>query len=130
MPTIAKSRYTSPDFLALEMERVFGRAWHLAGPAADVEQPGAYFTFQIGDESVLVVRGDGGVRAFHNACKHRGRALREPGLGCAKTFRCPYHHWEYGLDGALLRRPQAASFQGCPPQESLGLAPVAAEVWE
>ena len=102
---VSKERYVSPVFLRLELERVFPRVWQLAGPLADLDRPGAYFTFELGDESVLVVRQPDGVRAFLNVCLHRGRALCEPGRGYAPTVRCPYHHWEYGLDGRLLRMP-------------------------
>jgi phenylpropionate dioxygenase-like ring-hydroxylating dioxygenase large terminal subunit len=133
--TVPKLRYTSPDFLALEMERVFARAWHLAGPASDVERVGACFTFELGDDSILVVRDEGGVRAFHNVCRHRGRLLRDPGLapGVVRSLRCPYHHWEYALDGRLCHAPAAESFAGCVAGSgaaSLALVPVAAEVWE
>lgn len=126
---VPKTRYVSADFLRLELERVFANTWLLAGAAADVDQAGGYFTFEIGDESVIVVRSDDGVKAFHNACAHRGRLLREPGIGHARTFRCPYHLWEYDLDGTLQRLPEpecfAAAFEGERPR----LRQVAAEVW-
>jgi phenylpropionate dioxygenase-like ring-hydroxylating dioxygenase large terminal subunit len=125
---ISKSRYLSPEFLRLELDRVFGRTWHLAGPLSDLDRVGAYFTFAIGGETAIVVRTEDGVRAMHNVCVHRGRALREPGLGHAQTFRCPFHHWEYELDGRLRHIPGAAAF---PPSAScLRLKPVAAEVFE
>ena len=98
---IPKLRYLSPDFLRLEIERVFRCTWHMAGPVADLDRVGAYFTFDIGGESAIVVRTEEGVRAMHNVCVHRGRALREPGLGHAQSFRCPFHHWEYELDGRV-----------------------------
>ncbi|MDQ3034099.1 MAG: aromatic ring-hydroxylating dioxygenase subunit alpha [Myxococcota bacterium] len=144
---VPKARYLSPDFLSLELERIFRRTWLVAGPASDLEHPGSFFTFEIAGESILVVRGDDGARAFHNVCQHRGRALRDPGRGQARTFRCPYHHWEYALDGTLIAVPEAASFASCPragavplgtrgslpiaaSRESLGLTPVACELWQ
>ena len=126
---IPKSRYLDPAFLRLELDRIFARTWLLAGPAADLDQPGAYFTFELGDESVLVVRDADGVKAFHNVCAHRGRRLREPGIGHARSFRCPYHLWEYGLDGALQQLPEPECFAGCLPAERPRLRPVAAETW-
>src|SRR6185503_5777810 len=90
---IPKERYTSERFLRLEMDRMWPRVWQLAGLASDLDQAGAYFTYEIGCDSILAVRQHEGIRAFHNVCRHRGRRLREPGLGHASTFRCPYHHW-------------------------------------
>jgi phenylpropionate dioxygenase-like ring-hydroxylating dioxygenase large terminal subunit len=125
---LAKQRYLSPDVLRLELERVFGRTWHLAGPAADLERPGDYFTFDIGGQSAIVVRTADGVRAMHNVCLHRGRSLCEPGRAHAQSFRCPFHQWEYELDGRVRRIPDAAAFPAS--AISLRLTPVAAEVFE
>jgi phenylpropionate dioxygenase-like ring-hydroxylating dioxygenase large terminal subunit len=131
---VAKDRYVSPDFLRLELEHVFPRVWQLAGPLADLDRPGAYFTFELGDEAVLVVRQPDGVRAFHNVCLHRGRTLCEPGRGHGETFRCPYHHWEYGLDGRLVRMPGgegAARWRdgGAPRLREVACAVAAGFVW-
>jgi phenylpropionate dioxygenase-like ring-hydroxylating dioxygenase large terminal subunit len=126
---IPKQRYIDPAFLQLELEHVFGRAWLLAGPVADVETPGSYFTFDLGDESVLVVRHTDGVKAFHNVCAHRGRMLREPGLGHARSFRCPYHLWEYALDGELIGLPEPECFAASLPGERPRLRPVSVETW-
>lgn len=127
-PDVPKDRYVSPEFLRLELERVFPRVWQLAGPAADLARPGAYFTFELGDEAVLVVRQPEGVRAFHNVCLHRGRALCEPGRGQVQKFRCPYHHWEYGLDGRLLRVPCHDDFPAALLDGTSGLREVACEL--
>jgi len=127
--SIPKSRYVDAAFLRLELDRIFARTWLLAGPEADVAEPGAYFTFELGSESVLVVRHPEGVKAFHNVCQHRGRLLREPGLGTARSFRCPYHLWEYGLDGVLQDLPEPEQFAGCLAGDRPRLRPVAAEAW-
>jgi phenylpropionate dioxygenase-like ring-hydroxylating dioxygenase large terminal subunit len=125
---IPKTRYLSPDFLRLELDRVFARTWHMAGPVSDLDRPGAYFTFEIGGESAIVVRTETGVRAMHNVCVHRGRTLREPGFGHATSFRCPFHHWEYELDGRLRRITDPGAFPAA--ASCLQLKPVAAEVFE
>ncbi len=126
---ISKTRYTSPAFLRLELDHIFSRAWLLAGPVADVARPGDYFTFELGDESVIVVRNDDGVKAFHNACAHRGRLLRDPGHGHARTFRCPYHLWEYALDGTLERLPEPECFTATFREGRPRLRSVAVDVW-
>ena len=71
-----------------------------AGPTGSRE-PGDYLEYTIGDQSVLVVHGDDGqLRAFHNACRHRGTRLAS-GAGCFKgrRIRCPFHGWTWKLDG-------------------------------
>jgi len=127
---IPKERYTSPDFARREWERMWTRTWQLAGFERDIPEPGDYFTYEIGRESVLVVRqASGAVAARYNVCSHRGNRLREPGLGHAKGFSCAYHGWGFGLDGSLESVHDAASFpQGCP-RELLDLAPVRCESW-
>ena len=108
---IPKERYTSAAFAAREREHLWPRVWLLAGLARDLETPGAYLTFEIGDESILLVRDAGGtVRAFHNVCMHRGNQLCEPGRGTARLFVCRYHGWRYDLDGTLRQALDAHTF--------------------
>jgi phenylpropionate dioxygenase-like ring-hydroxylating dioxygenase large terminal subunit len=127
---IPKERYTSEAFARLEQERLWPRVWLLAAPARDLPTPGAYATFEIGDESVLLVRQeDGAVLAFHNVCMHRGNRLCEPGRATVRFFACRYHGWRYGLDGTLRQALDAHTFpQGCAP-DALALRPVRCETW-
>jgi choline monooxygenase len=98
--------YTDADFLALEQEKVFGRAWQLVGRAEQSSQPGQFFTADIAGESIVVARGDNGkLRAFSNVCRHRAGPVAA-GAGRCKRFRCAYHGWTYTLDGALLGTPE------------------------
>ena len=64
---IPKERYTSPEFAAREWERMWTRAWLLAGFESDIPEPGDYFTFEIGNESILVVRQGSGEIAARSA---------------------------------------------------------------
>ena len=127
---IAKQRYTSPEFAHRERERLWSRVWQMAGFERDLSEPGDYFTFETGPESILVVRQDDGeIRAFHNVCMHRGNRLREPGRGRAAFFECGYHAWRYGRDGALIEPQDEHTFpQGCP-RDRLHLGPVRCERW-
>src|SRR5204863_7595664 len=75
---------------------------------------------------LLVVRGaDGKVRAFRNACRHRGTQVAS-GSGCAKVFVCPYHAWTYTLEGKLRHVPHEEGFPGLD-KSTHGLVPVAVE---
>ena len=127
---IAAERYISAEFAALERQRLWPRVWLLAGFQRDLERPGDYFTSEIADESILVVRQrDGGILARHNVCMHRGNRLREPGRGHVQAFTCGYHGWTYGIDGSLSQAVDEERFpQGCP-RESLSLRPVRCETW-
>jgi phenylpropionate dioxygenase-like ring-hydroxylating dioxygenase large terminal subunit len=129
MASLDKERYLSPAFHQRELRGLWPRVWQLAGPLADLPAPGSWLTYEIGRESVLVTRTPDGVRAFHNVCIHRGRALCEPGRGQATTLVCPYHQWQYGLDGRLMGVPHEASFAGCLDREQAGLSPVASETF-
>jgi phenylpropionate dioxygenase-like ring-hydroxylating dioxygenase large terminal subunit len=88
------------------------RTWLIAGRASDAPNPGDYFTFEIGPESVLVIRQpDGSLAARYNVCMHRGNRLREPGRGHAESFSCLFHGWRYGIDGKLLAVLDPESFR-------------------
>lgn len=127
---IPKERYTSPDFARSEWERMWTRVWLLAGRESDIAAAGDYFTFEIGLESILVVRQrDGQVAARYNVCMHRGNRLRDPGRGHVANFTCAFHGWQYGLDGKLLRATDPESFAQGLPAERLSLRPVRCDTW-
>ncbi|MFN3220128.1 MAG: aromatic ring-hydroxylating oxygenase subunit alpha [Acidimicrobiales bacterium] len=122
--------YRSPEWYAREQRELFAKTWNLVGYIDDVPRPGDWCTAQIADEPVLLVHGhDGTIRAFLNMCRHRGMAVAE-GSGCgAERIRCPYHGWEFGLDGALERIPQrGAQFPDVDAGE-LGLIPMGCGTW-
>ena len=95
-------------------------------PSAALPEPGSYVARVAAGTPLLVVRdGDGVVRAFRNACRHRGTELAD-GAGCAKAFVCRYHGWTYRLDGRLQHIPHADGFPGVE-RGAHGLTAVAAE---
>jgi phenylpropionate dioxygenase-like ring-hydroxylating dioxygenase large terminal subunit len=126
---LSKTRYISREFLRLEFERMWSRVWQVAGVAADLAKPGDYFTYQIGNDSILVVRQIDGVRAYHNVCRHRGTMLCESAAGHARSFRCPYHHWEWEIDGRLKAIPLREKFPQIRGDDDLGLREIAVCVW-
>ena len=93
--------YTDPAIYQLEMERIFHRSWNFAGYTAELRKPGDYLTCRVGEESIIVVRGqDQKLRAFYNVCRHRGHWLLE-GAGNIGAITCPYHAWSYETNGEL-----------------------------
>ena len=109
--TIPASRYTSPDFARREMDRLWPRVWQLACTVDHVAAVGDFYEYRLGPYSVLIVRGDDGeLRAFQNACRHRGSALCA-GSGSALTeIRCPFHRWTWDLRGQLREVPSRREF--------------------
>jgi phenylpropionate dioxygenase-like ring-hydroxylating dioxygenase large terminal subunit len=127
---IPKERYTSREFAELEWERMWTKVWLMAGRASDIPDPGDYFTFEIGRESILVIRQpDGGIAARYNVCMHRGNRLREPGRGHAELFSCLFHGWKYGIDGALVEALDPECFPQGLPTPDLDLKPVLCDTW-
>jgi phenylpropionate dioxygenase-like ring-hydroxylating dioxygenase large terminal subunit len=108
---IPVERYTSPEFFARELELLWPRAWQLACTVDHVAEPGDFYEYQVGPYSVLVVRGDdGALRAFQNACRHRGSAICQ-GAGSGLTeLRCPFHRWAWDLRGRLREIPSRRVF--------------------
>ena len=93
-----------------ELARLWYRNWVYVGRATALSQPGAFQTFTLGDQSILLLRDTTGeIRAFHNVCRHRGAKLCQATSGqlAAKAITCTYHAWSYGLDGRLLRAPNS-----------------------
>ena len=121
-----------PGFHERERERIFRRAWLVAGVTSDLPAPGSYVVTDIPPlkASLLVVRGeDGTVRAFHNVCRHRGDKLVHTSHGCTRAFTCAFHAWTYSNSGRLINITDASQFGGVDKRD-YGLVPVHCEVWE
>jgi phenylpropionate dioxygenase-like ring-hydroxylating dioxygenase large terminal subunit len=126
---IPSERYISPEFAALEHERLWPRVWQIACTVDHVAEPGDWYEYRVGWYSVVIVRGaDGMLRAFQNACRHRGNAICT-GSGAGLTeLRCPFHRWAWDLDGRLREIP-SRSFFGPMADDELGLIPARVDVW-
>jgi phenylpropionate dioxygenase-like ring-hydroxylating dioxygenase large terminal subunit len=93
-------RYHDHAFMREEWEKVFVKSWLLAGPASDIPEEGDFFTFDIGPESFIVVRGaDDAIYAHYNVCPHRGSRLVTSDMGSLDRFTCPFHSWKFDLEG-------------------------------
>lgn len=101
--SLPRELYISPQVYRQDLEQLWHKDWVFAGHSFEIPKPGQYITLQIGDYPVAVVRGkDGQIRAFHNACRHRGAKVCEEGHGKVAKMVCPYHKWTFELDGTLL----------------------------
>ena len=127
-----------PEYYQQEIDSIFSREWLNVGRVEELPRTGSYFTKEFGwaGKSIIVVKdGDGTVRAFHNVCRHRGNKLvwddfpTEETSGMCRQFTCKYHAWRYNLDGSLNFVQQESEFFDLD-KDSLGLVPVACDVWE
>lgn len=130
---VSTDRYTCRDYHERERESLWMRVWQVAGRADELPETGDWKEFRIYDQSFVIVRGeDGEIRGFVNACRHRGNVLCK-GRGRSSRFRCPYHRWQYDLNGQLLVVPRP-DFDGTTEQfvgskDELGLVQVPVEVF-
>jgi phenylpropionate dioxygenase-like ring-hydroxylating dioxygenase large terminal subunit len=126
-----KERYYDAEFFALEAEQLWPRVWQMACRLEEIPEPGDFVTYEILDQSVIVVRGDDGeVRAMQNTCRHRGVRLVEGPGNCGARFTCPFHGWCYGPDGTNSRIPMRRSFDQHNLEDGdVDLTPVRCELW-
>jgi choline monooxygenase len=128
--TIPAPWYFDPAIAKLEEQHVFGGSWQVVGRTGQVANPGDYLTAELAGEPLLIVRGaDGQLRAFYNVCRHHAAAVATAPCGHAQSFRCPYHGWNYGLDGSLKGMPEFAGVCNFD-RTANGLVPVAVDTWE
>ncbi|HTZ98270.1 MAG TPA: aromatic ring-hydroxylating dioxygenase subunit alpha [Terriglobales bacterium] len=126
--SLPASFYIDPELFPLERSRIFARSWQVVGHGHQVRTPGDFFTCELLGEPLLLVRGTNGeLRGFYNVCRHRAGPPAE-GCGNRKLFRCGYHGWTYGLDGALINAPEFEGVQDFHPEE-FSLTRVRTEEW-
>jgi phenylpropionate dioxygenase-like ring-hydroxylating dioxygenase large terminal subunit len=103
-------RYFDPEFAKLEMEHVWKKCWQVVGREEDIPEIGDRKLYEVGELSYIIVRsGENEFRALQNACLHRGTRLCN-GSSSAKSIKCPFHAWEWNLDGSLKNIPSRWDF--------------------
>ncbi len=112
--SLGVGRYTDEGFAQLEYERLWSRVWQVAARVDEMPEPGDFTTYQIGDQSILLVRVDtDSIKAYFNFCPHRGTAL---GVGCGHYDRgriiCPFHGWRWDLAGNIQLVLERQEFHG------------------
>jgi phenylpropionate dioxygenase-like ring-hydroxylating dioxygenase large terminal subunit len=97
---IPTKRYYDEEFYNLEVEKLWPHVWQMACRLEQIPEVGDWIEYENLGKSVIIVRTKDGVKAFHNACRHRGVLLAE-GHGNCKTqgFICPFHGWRWNMDG-------------------------------
>ncbi|ALE74799.1 aromatic-ring-hydroxylating dioxygenase [Pseudonocardia sp. EC080610-09] len=94
--------YRDTELAALERDRVFGEVPFIVAHGSEIAKPNEFLTRRLPRNNAIVIRQrDGGVKAFVNACRHRGAQLVEEESGRCRLFSCPYHRWSYDPSGEL-----------------------------
>src|SRR3954452_11632633 len=102
-------RYTSREYHVREREHLWRKVWQIACREEHLPAVGNYIVYDIAGDSYLVVRTRDGIKAYVNACLHRGRALKDYDGRCSE-FRCSFHGFTWRLDGTLRTYPAPAEF--------------------
>ena len=99
---VSIDRYVDPAFAKGEFERLWTRTWQFACREEHIPEVGDYYVYDIGSWSFIVTRvTKDEIRAYYNACLHRGTKLRASNtIGNASEFKCSFHGWSWNIDGS------------------------------
>ena len=100
--SLPQAFYIDSSVIKLDLDRIFKRQWVFVGHSCQIKEAGEFFTVTIGNDPLILIRGDDGeIRALHNVCRHRGTLINREDCGKARRLVCPYHQWTYERDGKL-----------------------------
>ena len=127
--------YTDPAMAAMDRRAIFDRGWQLIAHVCQLRDPGDHVIADFAGLPVIAVRGGesnggaGEIRVFHNVCRHRAGPIAQCDGLAAKSLRCRYHGWTYGLDGVLRSAPEMG---GAPDFDvaDVRLPQLAVRVWQ
>lgn len=123
------TRYTSRAYHEAEVEHVWRRAWQMACRESDIPAVGDVHVYDIVNDSILIVRSaPAEIKAYYNACLHRGTALKVAD-GNVPCLRCPFHGWTWNLDGQLAHTPSRWDLEHVDPVQ-MSLPEVACDTWD
>lgn len=110
---VPSARYFDRKYHDLEVEHIWKKCWQMVCREDDIPEVGDYQLYKVANLQYLVVRtAPDEIKALENACLHRGRQLRDCSGKKATEFRCPYHGWQWKIDGSLPLIPAEWDFKG------------------
>jgi len=104
--------YLDEEVFERERKTLFGQLPVPVAVSQDLPEAGTYKSIEVADVPVILTRNkEGQVKAFLNACTHRGTRLVEKGdAGASLKFSCAYHAWTFNLNGKLIGVPREEIF--------------------
>ena len=134
--TIGAEAYISEDYARAERDKLWRKVWLQAGRIEDMPDVGNYITYDIGDDSVIIVRTAADeLKAYHNVCPHRGRRLidtppgQRNGRGTKTNLICGFHGWTFNLAGKCTYIPHQDDWQGALTDDRIALGKVSVDSW-
>ena len=138
--TIGVEAYISEDYLRAEVDRLWRRTWLQAGRVEDLVEVGDFITFEVLDDSLLIVRreegtGPNAIKAFWNVCPHRGRKLvdvpagQRNARGHKANIICGFHAWTFNLDGHCTFIQHQEDWRGALTDDKTRLGEVKCDTW-
>jgi phenylpropionate dioxygenase-like ring-hydroxylating dioxygenase large terminal subunit len=127
--------FTDQAHFAWEREHILQRQWLSVAHVSQLRNTGDYVNLELLGERISVVNsGDGGIKVLSRVCPHRGMDVMPPEFGhqqqgSCTQYRCPYHHWVYGLDGRIKGAPFMKEHPEVA-EKSLGLHEFTSAVWQ
>jgi phenylpropionate dioxygenase-like ring-hydroxylating dioxygenase large terminal subunit len=128
--------YISPDYARAEQDRLWRKVWQEAGRVEEILNVGDYITYDIMDDSILIVRTAADqIKAYHNVCQHRGRRLVDTPQGMrhargkTKQFVCGFHGWRWDIHGQTTHILDMEDWKGCLTVENTKLPEVRVDTW-
>lgn len=128
---VPSKRYYDQEFFDQERDHLWSKVWQMACRLEEIRDVGDFVEYKIFDQSVIIVRSKSGVKAFHNACRHRGVKLAVDRGNCrTKGFICPFHGWRWNIEGENTFVHAKKIFdEGDLRQADINLVPCRIELW-
>jgi phenylpropionate dioxygenase-like ring-hydroxylating dioxygenase large terminal subunit len=126
---VPKESYLDPAFVRVEAERLWKRVWQVACREEEIPNVGDFITYDVADESLIVVRtAHDTIKAYHNACPHRGRRLMDGNGRCTKIV-CGFHGWSWNLEGENTLVVDRKDWGSCLTDDDIRLNHVLVDTW-
>ena len=129
--------FISREYAKAEKDKLWPKIWQMAGRLEEIPEVGNFITYEIDDDSIIVVRtGPDTIKAHHNVCPHRGRRLIDTPKGCnnasgkKQKFVCGFHGWQYNLDGENTYIHEERDWKGALNAQCTALSEVKVDTWQ
>jgi phenylpropionate dioxygenase-like ring-hydroxylating dioxygenase large terminal subunit len=134
--TYPAEAFISPEYAKAEADLLWPKVWQMAGRIEEIPNVGDYITYNILDESILIVRAaPDRIKAFYNVCPHRGRQLvntpdtENRVCGHRQRFVCGFHGWTFNLEGENVYILDPQDWKGGLTPERTRLSELKADIW-